>query len=66
MYISRTEMEILKRLETRELQMEYTEKTGCDYPGFNHDDFDGITDYINTLKKAIETGIPWEWKGDGE
>jgi len=65
-YISRAEMEILKRLETRELQMEYTKKTGSDYPGFNHDDFAGITDYINTLKKGIETGVPWEWKGDGK
>jgi hypothetical protein len=59
-------MEILKQPETRELQMAYTEKTGSDYPGFNHDDFAGITDYINTLKKGIKTGVPWKWNGDGE
>ena len=62
MYISRTEMQILKSSEVRELQMKYVEKTGVGYPGFNHDDFSGITDYLNTLKKAIETGVPWEWK----
>ena len=66
MYISPSEMKAVKSKEIRDLQREYQEKVDVNYPGYNRDDFNGIEDYVETLKKAIETGIPWEWKGEDE
>ena len=60
MYLSPQEVAILKSKEVLDLRDLYEERTKEMSPGFNHDDFAGITDYINTLKKAIETGIPRE------
>lgn len=66
MYLCPQEVAILKSQYVIDLRDQYEKKTGEMSPGFNHDDFYDTDEYIEALKKAIETGIPWVWKGDEE
>jgi hypothetical protein len=56
-------MAFLKSSELINLKEEYKEVVGVEAPPFNCDDFLGLDDYVDQLKKSIETGIPWEWNG---
>ncbi len=59
-------MAFLKSSEVVNLKNKYKEVIGVNAPPFNCDDFLSLDDYVEQLKKAIETGVPWKWKGDGD
>lgn len=52
-------MAILKSKEVLDIRYKYQEVIGEISPGFNHDEFDSIEDYIRILKECIETKKRW-------
>lgn len=52
-------MAILKSKEVLDIRYKYQEVIGEISPGFNHDEFDSIEDYIRILKECIKTKKRW-------
>lgn len=59
MYLCPKEIAMLKGKEIRGLIDEYKKVFKEIPPGFNHDEFDSIADYVKTLKECIETKRSW-------
>lgn len=59
MYLCPKEMAMVKSKEIQSLMDEYEKAFNEISPGFNHDEFDSIEDYIRILKECIETKKKW-------
>ena len=59
MYLCPKEMAMVKSKEIQSLMDEYEEVFNEISPGFNHDEFDSIEDYVRILKECIETKKSW-------
>mgnify|MGYP004523054537 FL=1 len=59
MYLCPKEVAFLKSKEVTDIRHKYQEVIGVMSPGFNHDEFDSIEDYIRILKECIKTKKSW-------
>ena len=59
MYLCPKEMAMVKSKEIQSLMDEYEKVFNEISPGFNHDEFDSIEDYVRILKECIETKRSW-------
>lgn len=59
MYLCPKEMAMVKSKEIQSLMDEYEKAFNEISPGFNHDEFDSIEDYVRILKECIETKKKW-------
>ncbi len=50
MILTRTEKAFIFSEECKELRKEYTKRHGKPAPGFNHDEFPSLEEYIKMLK----------------
>ncbi|GEM_PF-3805568 len=59
MYLCPKEMAMVKSKEIQSLMDEYEKAFNEISPGFNHDEFDSIEDYVRILKECIKTKKSW-------
>lgn len=59
MYLCPKEMAMVKSKEIQSLMDEYEKAFNETSPGFNHDEFDSIEDYVRILKECIKTKKSW-------